>query len=77
MIEKSLLIFASLLIAIFGLYVLFNPEIVGKKIRILYSNYPIVRYANKEQLTTRNIFLRIIGLLIIVVGLLGVISIIK
>ncbi len=70
MFEKTALQITSILILCVGIYVCARPAAVAEKIKIFYSNYPVIRYAGAEQLTSRSIFVRVLGVVIVIVGLL-------
>jgi uncharacterized membrane protein HdeD (DUF308 family) len=75
MIEKNLLRYASILILCIGIYVFARPVAVSERIKAFYNNYPIVQYAGEKQLTSRSSLVRIVGGLLIIVGILCFISI--
>jgi hypothetical protein len=75
MVEKIALHLASILILCVGIYVVARPVTVAEKIKSFYSNYPIIRYAGDKQLTSRLGFVRLIGVVLIVVGFLCYFSI--
>lgn len=70
MFEKNALRMTSILILCVGIYVCARPADVAEKIKTFYSNYPVIRDAGAEQLTSRSIFVRILGVVIIILGLL-------
>lgn len=76
MYEKAFLLIASILIIIGGFYICLRPKTIGQFLKNFYGNYPLVQYAGEKQLTTRNIFVRLIGILFIAVGLACAISVI-
>ena len=49
---------------------LVRPDTVSKKIKRFYSNYPIIRYAGEKQLTSRSSFVKLLGIVFIILGLL-------
>ncbi|MBN2179212.1 MAG: hypothetical protein JW743_07255 [Deltaproteobacteria bacterium] len=75
MIEKNLLRLASLLILLVGVYVYLRPSFVAEKIKSFYIKYPIIRYAGEKQLTSRPGFVKIIGIILVIVGIACIISI--
>jgi hypothetical protein len=75
MVEKDLLRLASILICCVGAYVWFRPAFIAEKIGHFYSRYPIIRYAGEKQLTSRSRFVRLIGLVVFVVGIICFFSI--
>ncbi len=70
MFEKNALRLISILILCAGIYVCARPAAIAEKIKIFYSNYPLIRYAGAEQLTSRSILVRLLGGVLIIVGLL-------
>jgi len=46
----------------FSIYMVVKPDVAAKKIKAFYSNYPLVRYAGKKQLTSRPIFIKVLGI---------------
>jgi uncharacterized membrane protein HdeD (DUF308 family) len=70
MLENNLLRLASIIIICVGLYVLSHPAAVAEKVKRFYSEYPIIRYAGEKQLTSRSQFVRIVGVVLIVVGII-------
>ena len=75
MVEKNLLRLASILISCVGAYVCLRPESVAEKIKLFYSRYPIIRYAGKKQLTSRSIFVKLVGVVFVIVGIICLFSI--
>ena len=75
MVEKTLLRLASILISFVGAYICFRPTFVAEKIKSFYSEYPIIRYAGDKQLTSRSSLMRVIGIVLVIVGIICVISI--
>lgn len=75
MYEKSFLRLASIAILCVGIYVIARPVAIAEKIKSFYSNYPIIRYSGEKQLTSRLGFVRLIGAVLIIVGLLCFFSI--
>jgi len=73
--EKNLLRLASILILCLGAYVCLRPASVAEKIKSFYGKYPIVKYAGEKQLTSRTGFVRFVGAVIIIVGLISLFSI--
>ena len=73
--EPLLLHFASVLIALCGVYLLVWPAYVMGGLQRFYARYPIVRYASKMQLSSRPGFIRVLGGVLIVVGLVAYFSI--
>jgi hypothetical protein len=74
--EKIFLFIFSLLIIAGGFYVFAKPHSIASFLKIFYGNYPIVRYAGEKQLTSRPIFIRFGGIVIIIVGLVCAVSMI-
>jgi hypothetical protein len=70
MIENSLLRLASILICCVGAYAVFRPGSVAERIKHFYSRYPIIRYAGERQLTSRSGFVRLIGIVLLIVGII-------
>jgi hypothetical protein len=75
MFENNFLRVSSILILCVGIYVFARPDAVAERIKIFYSNYPIIRYAGAGQLTSRSIFVRLFGVMLIIVGVLCFLSI--
>ncbi len=59
----------SLLIVFFGLFIFSKPQLVASKLKDFYRNYPPIRYTKEKKLTSRPIFIRVAGIVIISVGL--------
>ena len=70
MVEKSLLRLASILISCMGAYVCLRLASVAEKIKLFYSRYPIIRYAGEKQLTSRAGLMRLIGVVLVIVGII-------
>jgi len=68
--ENFLRLASSILILCLGIYMLVRPDTVSKKIKRFYSNYPIIRYAGEKQLTSRSSFVKLLGIVFIILGLL-------
>jgi hypothetical protein len=75
--EKEILRIISLFIVLGGLYIFLKPDIVAAKIKVFYSNYPLIRYAGEKQLTSRQGFVKSAGIVIIIIGLICLFSILK
>lgn len=75
MIEKIILYFFAALITFGGFYVLLKPYSISSFLKKFYSNYPLVRYAGEKQLTSRPIFIRLVGIVIIFIGMAGMLGI--
>lgn len=75
MVEKLLLRLAAVGVIFLGAFVCIRARTVSAKISSFYSNYPLVRYAGKEQLKSRPVYIRIIGVVIALVGVLCLVSI--
>ena len=76
MLEKIFLLSSSILIFVGGFYVFLKPKTVGLFLKNFYGNYPLIKHAGEKQLTTRDVFVRIIGIVFIAVSLMCAISII-
>ena len=72
MIEKNVI---CVLILLVGIYVFIRPADVAEKIRKFYSQYPIVRYAGSKQLTSRTVFVRLLGLVVIFFAIFSIFAI--
>lgn len=72
--EKEILRIINILIMLAGFYIFIKPAVVAAKIKLFYSNYPIIRYSGEKQLTSRLGFIRCTGITMIIVGLLGLVS---
>lgn len=75
MTESRLLHLASVLIALGGVYMLLWPANIMGALQRFYARYPIVRYASEKQLTGRPGFIRFLGGVLILVGLVAYFSI--
>lgn len=75
MFEKNLLRLASILISCVGAYICLRPASVAEKIKLFYSGYPIIRYAGDKQLTSRYGFVRLVGFVLVIVGIICFFSI--
>jgi hypothetical protein len=75
MLEKDLLRLASVLICGVGMYLCLRPASVADKIKSFYSRYPIIRYAGEKQLTSRSAFVRLVGVVLIIVGIICLLSV--
>ena len=67
--DSIIFIFVSLAILAVGLYVFFCPQIVANKLSKFYSQYPLVHYAGEKQLNSRLFFIRLLGGVLMFVGL--------
>ncbi len=74
MLEKNILRLVSILILCAGIYVCVEPASVAERLKSFYSTYPIIRYAGAKQLTSRTHFVRLIGIVLIIVGILCFLS---
>lgn len=75
MLENYLLRLAGILISCLGAYVFWKPEIIANKVKMFYMEYPIIKYAGEKQLTSRNGFVRIVGALLFIIGIISLFSI--
>ena len=75
MVEKNLFRLASILISCVGAYVCLRPASVAEKIKLFYSGYPIIRYAGEKQLTSRSSLVRLVGVVLVIVGIICLFSI--
>ncbi len=75
MLENILPRLVFIIIVCVGVYVLTHPATVAERIKRFYSNYPFVRYAGEKQLTARLQFVRVLGVVFIIVGILGFFSV--
>ena len=73
--EKIILYFFAVLVTFGGFYIFLKPQLIASFLTKFYSNYPIIHYAGDKQLTSRPIFIRVVGIVIIFVGLAGIFSI--
>lgn len=69
MFKKNILSLVSIFILCLGIYVCARPVPFAEKIKSFYSKYPIIRYAGEGQLTSRLHFVRIFGVVLIIVGI--------
>lgn len=67
--EKLLLKIVSILIIVFGIFLVTKPSIVVEKLKSFYSGYPIVRHAGERQLTSRPQFIIVAGIVFVIIGL--------
>lgn len=73
--EKVILYSLGALTTFGGSYIVVKPQPISSFLRTLYSNYPLVRYAGEKQLTSRPVFIRFFGIVIIFAGLVGILEI--
>lgn len=66
--EKLFLHVAAILIACLGFYVFIRSQFVAEKIKTFYSDYPLVRYAGEKQLTIRAGLVKVVGAVLIFIG---------
>jgi len=72
--EKFFLGAAALLIIGLGVYVMARPVFISDKLKKFYSNYPLVRYAGDKQLTGRSGLIRIAGVVLVILGIVGLLE---
>jgi uncharacterized membrane protein HdeD (DUF308 family) len=70
-------IFVSVLILCVGIYAVVRPVALSERIKKFYSNYPIIRYAGEKQLTSRSGFVRLFGIILIILGALAFLSLVS
>jgi hypothetical protein len=75
MVEKNLLRLASILISCVGVYVCLRPASVAEKISLFYREYPIIKYDGEKQLTSRSGLVRLVGVVLVIVGIIFLSSI--
>lgn len=76
MTKQIMLVLISFSITALGFFISLRPEMVAVKLKKFYSNYPLVHYADEQQLTSRLFFVRLIGWVLILLGLLSLYTII-
>jgi len=59
-----------LIVILIGIYMYVKPDVVARKIKVFYSNYPLVHYAGEKQLTSRPIFIKILGIVFVLGGMI-------
>lgn len=64
----------SLAIIFFGFFLILKSSLVAEMLSKFYSKYPIIRYANKDQLKGRKLFIIILGIVVLVMGFICLIS---
>ena len=69
MVEKGILYLIAALITFGGIFIFKKPEVIASFLKSFYSKYPLVQYAGEKQLTNRPVFIRLLGIVIIFVGL--------
>jgi len=57
-------------ILVSGVYIALCPQVIVNKLRSFYSQYPLVHYAGEKQLTSRLFFVRILGGVLVFIGLI-------
>ena len=65
----------ALILVGIGLFLVLKPGRVAEALKGFYSNYPLVRYAGERQLKSRNSFILILGVALILLGMVGLLSI--
>jgi uncharacterized membrane protein HdeD (DUF308 family) len=73
-VENLFLQVGSILILLGGLYILVKPGVVAEKIKQYYKSYPIIYHGSDRQLNLRTGFVRVLGAVIIIVGIICLIS---
>ncbi len=66
----AIVIYGLSIIAL-GILAFLKPQLVAAKLTDFYMAYPIIRFAGKKQLTSRPIFVRFFGFVVIVVGIVA------
>ena len=74
MTNQLLLSLISVGIIFLGAYISIKPGAVALKLKRFYSQYPVVHYAGEQQLTSRLFFVRLIGWVLVFVGLIALYS---
>jgi len=69
--NKNILCLSGIIILFFGIYIVARSVFVSEKIKKFYSNYPIIRYVGEKQLTSRPCFVRVFGVILMIIGFLG------
>ena len=70
MIEDNALPLFSITILAIGIYAYARSSSVAERLRDFYSQYPIIRYAGLKQLTVKPIWVRLLGFIFVIFGLL-------
>jgi hypothetical protein len=73
--EKVILYSLAALTTFGGFYIAIKPQPISSFLKTFYSNYPLVRYAGEKQLTSRPVFIRLFGSVIILAGLVGIVGV--
>lgn len=75
MIERIYLYIAATLLSCVGAYIWFRPNVIADKITYFYSRYPIIRYAGEKQMKARSGFVRLIGIVFFILGIICIFSV--
>jgi hypothetical protein len=73
---KGIEILIDSAIILLGAIIAAKPSFWSELLFKFYKDYPLVRYAGEKQLRSRNSFMFFLGILLIVLGLLGILSVI-
>ena len=66
--EKIIVKWVCLILVLLGLFIIFKPNYVIEQVKKFYSNYPIIKYAGLKELTSRKVFIIIVGFIFIIIG---------
>ena len=68
MTSSIVLVLVSLGILLGGIFIIFRPMAIVNSLKKFYSQYPLLHYAGDKQLTSRLFFVRMLGVVFILVG---------
>jgi len=74
MFENVFGFFGLIFIIDVGTYLWSRPAKVAEKIKLFYSGYPLIRCARDRQLTSRPGLVRLVGVVLIILGVIGLFS---
>ena len=69
MLEKALSLLVTILILCLGAYIWLRPAAVSEKLKLYSSTYPLVRLAGEKQHTARLGFVKLLGAVIAILGI--------
>lgn len=67
-------LFGTTIVLLVGFILFLKPSSSVRAIENFYKNYPLIRYAGKLGFSVRPIFARLIGMVLIMVGLIAIFS---
>ena len=71
---SNVLVLFGLGVLVAGIFIVFRPMVIVDSLKRFYRQYPLVHYAGDKQLTSRLFFVRMLGVVFILLGAVALYS---